>query len=73
VARLGSRALRAQGQLATLAARLPQLAYVAIASFEGAEQAIGILEELKAQEGRSQRPSSRAKSASVSTIARLEP
>jgi AcrR family transcriptional regulator len=39
----------AQGELATLGARLPQLAYIAIAPFAGAEEAIGIVEEMKAR------------------------
>jgi AcrR family transcriptional regulator len=36
----------AQGDLAPLAARLPQLTYIAIAPFTGAEEAIGLVEEM---------------------------
>src|SRR5207245_7038799 len=40
----------AQGELSTLPSRLPQLAYIAIAPFAGAPQAIALVEELKAGE-----------------------
>ena len=38
------------GELATLGTRLPQLAYIAVAPFTGAEEAIALVEEMKAQE-----------------------
>jgi AcrR family transcriptional regulator len=40
----------AAGELAALRARLPQLAYIAIAPFAGAEEAIELVEEIKARE-----------------------
>lgn len=40
----------AGGQFATLQAHLPQLTYLALAPFTGAEEAIGLVEELKARE-----------------------
>jgi AcrR family transcriptional regulator len=39
----------AAGELATLRAHLPQLAYIAIAPFAGAQEAIGLVEEMKAR------------------------
>jgi AcrR family transcriptional regulator len=44
-----------QGEFATLTSYLPQLAYIAIAPFAGAEQAIELVEEMKARASRSQR------------------
>lgn len=41
----------AQGDLGSLAARLPQLTYIAIAPFTGAEEAIELVEEIRGQEG----------------------
>jgi len=38
------------GELATLGARLPQLVYIAIAPFTGAQEAIGLVEGMKASE-----------------------
>lgn len=40
----------AQGNFATLGAHLPQLTYIALAPFTGADEAIGLVEELKARE-----------------------
>jgi AcrR family transcriptional regulator len=40
----------AEGRFATLQAHLPQLTYLALAPFTGAEQAIKLVEELKARE-----------------------
>jgi hypothetical protein len=39
-----------QGRFSTLTARLPQLAYVALAPFTGAEEAITLVEEMKGRE-----------------------
>jgi AcrR family transcriptional regulator len=41
-----------QGEFATLTARLPQLTYIALAPFTGAQEAIALVEEMKAREGR---------------------
>jgi AcrR family transcriptional regulator len=40
----------AAGEFATLSAHLPQLAYIAIAPFAGAQEAIELVEEIKARE-----------------------
>jgi hypothetical protein len=40
----------ADGEHARPSARLPQLTYIAIAPFTGAEEAIGLVEEMKARE-----------------------
>lgn len=39
----------ALGELPALAARLPQLTYTAIAPFTGAEEAIGLVEQMSAR------------------------
>jgi AcrR family transcriptional regulator len=44
-----------QGEFATLTSHVPQLAYIAIAPFAGAERAIELVEEIKARESRGQR------------------
>jgi AcrR family transcriptional regulator len=40
----------ASGEVAALGARLPQLAYVAIAPFTGAQEAVGLVEEMRGRE-----------------------
>jgi AcrR family transcriptional regulator len=45
----------AAGEWAELPRRLPQLSYIAIAPFAGAQQAVAIVEELKARESRTRR------------------
>jgi AcrR family transcriptional regulator len=44
-----------QGEFATLPSHLPQLTYIALAPFAGAEKAIGLVEEMKARESFAER------------------
>jgi AcrR family transcriptional regulator len=53
-----------RGDFATLGAHLPQLAYIALAPFTGAQEAIALVEEMKARESRGRpRRSSRPRDA----------